>query len=98
MSVVEDVRKVIQDTLAPDLKALTVRVEELERRMGLRFQSLEQRFDDQQGYLEKRFDGLERMLSQQQLISSLAERIHILENAARTAPNARKESEIERAG
>jgi hypothetical protein len=98
MSVVEDVRKVLQDTLAPDLKALTVRVEDLERRMDLRFQALEQRFDDQRTYLEKRFDGLERMLSQQQLISSLAERIHILETVARSAPAARKEAEIERAG
>ena len=98
MSVVEDVRKALQDTLAPDLKALAVRVEELERRMDLRFQAIEGRFDDQRAYLEKRFDGLERMLSQQQLISSLAERIHILENATRTVPSSRKESEIERAG
>jgi len=63
MEVIEDVRKVVQDTIAPDLKALAVRVEELEKRMDERFQAVEKRFDDQRDYLEKRFDSLERLLN-----------------------------------
>jgi|SRR5271165_2678120 len=67
MGVVEDVRKVIQDTVAPDLKALAVKVEELEKRMDLRFQGVEariagveQRFEDQRDHLDKRFDGIDK--------------------------------------
>jgi hypothetical protein len=70
MSIVEDVRKALQDTIAPDLRALAVRVDELEKRMNLRFEAmdskmhgLERCFDDRREYLEKRFDSLERMLS-----------------------------------
>ena len=45
MSSVEDVRKALQDTLAPDLKALTVKVEELEKRMNLRFDAMDDRMN-----------------------------------------------------
>jgi hypothetical protein len=41
MSNVEDARKIIQDLLAPDLKALAVRVENLETEMARRFTSAE---------------------------------------------------------
>lgn len=91
MGVIEDVRNVIQDTVAPDLKALTVRVDELEKR-------IEQRFQDQRDYMEKRFDALERMLNQQQVINSLAERIRHLESSVRVTPAAHEESKIERVG
>src|ERR1017187_6468905 len=60
MGVIEDVRKVIQDTVAPDLKALAVKVEELEKRMDLKFQVVDQRFADQRDYLEKRFDSVDK--------------------------------------
>jgi hypothetical protein len=105
MGVIEDVRKVIQDTVAPDLKALAVKVEELEKRMELKFQSVEQRFDDQRDYLDKRFDGidkrfdgLERMLNQQQLINSLVERVRALETGVKASPVVHEESKMERAG
>jgi hypothetical protein len=91
MGVIEDVRKVIQDTVAPDLKALSVRVEQLEKR-------IEQRFQDQRDCLEKRFDSLERMLNQQQVINSLAERIRYLESNVRVSPAAHEEAKIERVG
>ena len=105
MGVIEDVRKVIQDTVAPDLKALAVKVEELEKRMDLKFQVVDQRFADQRDYLEKRFDGIdkrfdavERMLNQQQVINNLVERIRFLESSTRAVPVAHEESKIERAG
>ena len=63
MGVIEDVRNAIQDTVAPDLKALTVRVDELEKR-------IDQRFNGQRDYFEKRFDSMERLLNQQQVAES----------------------------
>lgn len=91
MGVIEDVRKVIQDTVALDLKALAVRVEEMEKRIA-------QRFDDQRDYMEKRFDSLERMLNQSQVINGLVERVRFLENSMRATPAVHEESKIERAG
>jgi len=91
MGVIEDVRKVIQDTVPPDLKALAVRVEELEKRM-------EQRFNDQRGYMEKRFDSLERVLNQQLVINSLIDRVRFLETSVRATPDAHEETRVEKAG
>ena len=91
MGVIEDVRKVIRDTVAPDLKALAVRVDELEKRV-------EQRFQHQRDYMEKRFDGLERMLNPQQVINRLVGRVRFLENSVRVTPATHEESKIERAG
>jgi hypothetical protein len=42
MGNVEDFRKVVQDLVAPDLKALEARISALEREMNLRFVSAEQ--------------------------------------------------------
>jgi hypothetical protein len=105
MGVIEDVRKVIQDTVAPDLNARAVKVDELEKGMDSKFQAMEQRFDDQRSYMEKRFDGidkrfdgLERMLNQQQVINGLLERVRFLETSVRATPATHEESKIERAG
>jgi hypothetical protein len=43
MSVVEDVRQVIQDFLAPELRALTARIDALEVKMDSRFEALNAR-------------------------------------------------------
>ena len=98
MEVIEDVRKVVQDTIAPDLKALAVRVEELEKRMDERFQAVEKRFDDQRDHLEKRFDSLERLLNEQQVINGLVERVRFLETTVRATPAAHEETRVEKAG
>lgn len=45
MSVVEDVRKAMQDFLAPELGELKARVEALEKRMDERFNALNARVD-----------------------------------------------------
>jgi hypothetical protein len=42
MGNVEDVRKVIQDFVAPDMKAISARIDALEKGMNLRFTSAEQ--------------------------------------------------------
>lgn len=43
MGVVEDVRKVIQDLVTPDLRALTARMDALEQVTEVRFQQLSDR-------------------------------------------------------
>jgi hypothetical protein len=44
MGSVEDVRKVIQDLVAPDLKSLNVRLDSLEKEIGLKFDAVDSRF------------------------------------------------------
>ena len=72
MGVIEDVRKVIQDTVAPDLKALAVRVEELERRMELRFQGIESRIDGVEKHIDVQLASLEKRIDVQ--LASLEKR------------------------
>lgn len=63
MGAIEEVRTLLQDVVAPDLKGLTVRVENvekqvaaLEQRMDARFDKVDARFDK----VDARFDKLER--------------------------------------
>lgn len=46
MSVVEDVRKVLQDFLAPDLRAINVRLDSLEKKVDENERRAEKRHDD----------------------------------------------------
>jgi hypothetical protein len=45
MSVVEDVRQVLQDLLAPELRAVSARLDSLEKIMEARFESVDVKFD-----------------------------------------------------
>ena len=81
----------------PDLKALGVKIEELEKWMEQRFQAVDHRFDDERNYLEKRFDSLEPILNQQQVINNLVERVRLLETSVRATRAAHGKSKIERA-
>jgi len=56
MSVVADVRNVLEDLVVPDLKALQQHVGALEKRMNERFQELEQRMNERFQGLEHRMD------------------------------------------
>jgi len=56
MSVVEDVRTVVQDFLAPELRELKARVEALEKRMDDRFEHVERSFE----HVERSFGLMER--------------------------------------
>ena len=69
MSIYEDIKKAIQEALAPDVseikgevKALNTRLDSIEKVMNVRFDSLDQRFDDLLARLEltKRIEKLER--------------------------------------
>jgi archaellum component FlaC len=45
MSVVEDVRKVLQDFLAPELRNIDARLDSLEKVMNAKFESVDVKFD-----------------------------------------------------
>jgi len=68
MSFVEDTRKVMQDFLAPELRAISVRLE-----------SLEKRFDGAERRAEKRHDEVMTALSYSREVTSLRERVARLE-------------------
>lgn len=62
MGTVEDVRKVFKDLVAPDLRALTVRLDVLEKRIDERFSGIEKRIDGVEERLDERIAGVEKHL------------------------------------
>lgn len=64
MSVVEDVRQVLQDFIAPELRAITSRLDALDAKIGIRIDALEQRFEDHNAIMITRFDSLTRDIAQ----------------------------------
>lgn len=55
MSTVEDVRKIIQDFLAPELRTISARLEGLEKVMSVKFESV----DVKLGALDERLAGVD---------------------------------------
>jgi vacuolar-type H+-ATPase subunit E/Vma4 len=61
MGMLEDIRKVIQDLVAPDLKAISVRLDGIEKLMSHRFDALNEKLDsmatqEQVSHLNRRID------------------------------------------
>lgn len=56
MGAIEEVRTLLQDVVAPDLKSLAVRVKNVEKQLA----ALEQRMDARLDKVDARFDKLER--------------------------------------
>ncbi len=56
MSVVEDVRQVIQDFLAPELRTITARLDSIEKVMTARFESVDTKF----AAMDTKFDSLHK--------------------------------------
>jgi prefoldin subunit 5 len=52
MSVIEDARKVMQDLIAPELRALSVRLDALEKQL----ENIDKRFDG----VDKKFEGVDK--------------------------------------
>lgn len=76
MSVIEDSRKVLQDFIAPELRAIAARLDALEKRLDDRFLSLEKRldqFDHRIDRLDGRMDRLEQKIED---VDARAERRH----------------------
>jgi len=55
MSMVEDVRQVLQDFLAPELRAITARLDAIEKVMDARFKEVDSRFKE----MDSRFEALD---------------------------------------
>jgi hypothetical protein len=68
MSVVEDTRKVMQDFLAPELRAIATRLD-----------ALEKRYDDSDRRAEKRHDEVLTAIARMREIGDIRERLARLE-------------------
>ncbi len=62
MSTVDDIRKLLQDMISPDLKALETRITALEREMDLRFKEVDGRFKNLEEKMDLRFRHLEEKI------------------------------------
>lgn len=69
MSTVDDIRKLFQDLIAPELRSISVRLDGFEKRMDERFATVDQRFnavdqrmDERFAAADQRMDGLEKRL------------------------------------
>ena len=60
MSIIDDTRKVLQDVIAPDLKAINVRLDAVERVMNLRFEQVDKRFEQ----IDKRFEQMDKRMDE----------------------------------
>ena len=79
MSVVEDVRTVVQDFLAPELRELKARVDALEKRMDDRFKHVDERFDAAERTAQARHEQVMHAI-QQVDYQALAQRVARLES------------------
>ncbi len=71
MSVIDDTRKVLQDVIAPDLKAINVRLDAVERVMNLRFEQVDEHFeqigkrmDERFAQVDKRFEQMDKRMDE----------------------------------
>ncbi|MBB6146059.1 flagellar capping protein FliD [Silvibacterium bohemicum] len=80
MSVVEDVRTVVQDFLAPELRELKVRVDALEKRMDERFSQVDSRFNQMEKNAQARHEQVMFAIQQLADYATLAQRVSRLES------------------
>lgn len=66
MSVVDEILKMLQGAIAPELKALTAKVDANHQETTIRLEAMNQRFDDliQRLDLDRRVQNLERALDE----------------------------------
>jgi tetrahydromethanopterin S-methyltransferase subunit G len=80
MGAIEDTRKVLQDFLAPELRAIAVRLEALEKRIDGRLDSVDRKIDDVDRRAEKRHDSVMLALGRLVDYNELRERLARLES------------------
>lgn len=83
MSVIEDSRKVIQDFVAPELRAIDTRLHALEKRMDTLETSVELRFDKVEQQVDRRFDQLLEEIREQKTVHDLELRMAMYESSMR---------------
>jgi len=78
MSVIEDMRKVLQDFLAPELRAVHARLDAIEEKMEVRFSAIEEKMDTRFEMvntrimaLDVKIDGLKTMLELEKRVERL---------------------------
>jgi tetrahydromethanopterin S-methyltransferase subunit G len=76
MSVIEDSRKLLQDFIAPELRAISARLDALERRFDL----VDRRIDEVDRRAEKRHDELMSAIRQVIDLNSIQQRLARLES------------------
>jgi len=74
MGTIDDTRKLLQDLVTPDLKALSVRVEALEKRVDSGFADLKQAIGDVDVRAERRHTSLLVALHLEERVKRLEER------------------------
>lgn len=77
MSAVEDVRKAIQDFLAPELRTITARLDAIEKIMQVRFESMDVKFasvDVKLASLSKQIQGIDEKLDIERRLTKLEAR------------------------
>lgn len=90
MGAIEDTRRVLQDFLAPELRAISVRLDAVEKRLdGIdrkfehidqRFERVDQKFEEAEQRAEKRHDELMGEMRRLYDLSSIQERLTRLES------------------
>jgi septal ring factor EnvC (AmiA/AmiB activator) len=80
MGAIEDSRKVLQDFLAPELRAIAVRLDALEKRFDGRLDGLEKRLDDSDRRSERMHDEVLSAIARMGEVTSLRERVARLES------------------
>jgi cell division septum initiation protein DivIVA len=78
MGAIEDTRKVLQDFLAPELRALSVRLDALEKRL----ESLDDKVDANERRAERRHDEVMGAIRQVLDLNSIQQRLARLEAKA----------------
>jgi hypothetical protein len=74
MGAIDDTRKLLQDLVTPDLKALSVRVDALEKRVDWGFADLKQTIADVDARAERRHTALLVALHLEERVKRLEER------------------------
>ena len=64
MSAIEDIRQVLQDFIAPELRAMNTRLDSIESRFDTRLGAVDQRIDAVITIMNTRFDSLSKEVSQ----------------------------------
>ncbi len=64
MGTIDDIRKAFQDIIAPELRAISVRLESVEKRMDERLASLDKRIDAIDKRMDERLESFEKIVSE----------------------------------
>jgi hypothetical protein len=87
MIAVEDVRQVLQDFIAPELRAMNTRLDAIEGRLSVkldaidrRFEAVDQRFEDMITIMNTRFDSLSKEVGQVREMLDIDRRLTRLES------------------